>query len=72
MGDGGIEDMGLYLAGHRHVNLSNVNEYGGLLNLVSASWKFLTTKGKKFNFGLQTASEIKSNLRFEIYGSNST
>ena len=23
---------------------------------------------KKFNFGLQTASEVESNLRFEIYG----
>ena len=36
----------------------------------SASWKFPpNNERKKFNFGLQTASKVKSNLRFEIYGS---
>ena len=40
--------------------------------LVSVPWKFLTTKEEKLNFCLQTASEVKSNPRFEIYGSNST
>ena len=35
------------------------------LYLVSASWKFLTTK-KKFDFGLQMASEVRFDLRIEL------